>query len=68
MELLDNLHKEGATICMVTHDPRFARHADRAIHLFDGQIIEEIEALKRAQEEMAEAEAAFEEAIEHDNN
>jgi putative ABC transport system ATP-binding protein len=55
MELLNNLHKEGATICMVTHDPRFARHAARTIHLFDGQIIEETEALRRAEEEMAEA-------------
>lgn len=66
MDLLDNLHNEGATICMVTHDPRFARHADRAIHLFDGQIIEETEALKRAQEEMAEAEEALGAAMEED--
>src|SRR6516162_9657090 len=36
MALLSELHKEGATICMVTHDPRFARHADRQVHLFDG--------------------------------
>jgi len=41
MELLKNLHREGATICMVTHDPRFARHADRNIHLFDGKIVAE---------------------------
>jgi putative ABC transport system ATP-binding protein len=41
MELLDHLHKEGATICMVTHDPRFSRHAQRTVHLFDGQIVEE---------------------------
>ncbi len=41
MELLRELHREGATICMVTHDPRYARHADRGIHLFDGQIVEE---------------------------
>ncbi len=41
MELLRNLHREGATICMVTHDPRYARHADRSIHLFDGRIVEE---------------------------
>jgi putative ABC transport system ATP-binding protein len=41
MELLRELHREGATICMVTHDPRFARHADRQIHLFDGRIVEE---------------------------
>jgi putative ABC transport system ATP-binding protein len=41
MGLLRELHREGATICMVTHDPRFARHADRQIHLFDGRIVEE---------------------------
>ena len=41
MELLADLHRSGATICMVTHDPRFARHADRTIHLFDGQIVDE---------------------------
>ena len=41
MELLRDLHREGATICMVTHDPRFARHADRIVHLFDGQVVEE---------------------------
>ncbi len=41
MELLHELHREGATICMVTHDPRFARHADRTIHLFDGRVVEE---------------------------
>lgn len=41
MELLAELHGNGATICMVTHDPRFARHADRSVHLFDGRIVEE---------------------------
>ena len=41
MELLQNLHSDGATICMVTHDPRYARHADRSIHLFDGRVVEE---------------------------
>jgi putative ABC transport system ATP-binding protein len=41
MELLGDLHRSGATICMVTHDPRFARHADRTIHLFDGRIVDE---------------------------
>ena len=41
MELLRELHRGGATICMVTHDQRFARHADRTIHIFDGQIVEE---------------------------
>ena len=41
MDLLRELHREGATICMVTHDPRFARHADRTSHLFDGRVVEE---------------------------
>ncbi len=39
MELLTELHREGATIVMVTHDPRYARFADRDIHLFDGQVV-----------------------------
>jgi len=41
MDLLRGLHRAGATICMVTHDPRFARHADRTVHLFDGRVVEE---------------------------
>jgi len=41
MELMRDLHREGATICMVTHDPRYARHASRTIHLFDGRVVEE---------------------------
>ncbi len=41
MSLMRELHRGGATLCMVTHDPRFARHADRTIHLFDGRIVEE---------------------------
>ena len=41
MELLRELHRGGATICMVTHDPRYARYADRSIRLFDGRIVEE---------------------------
>src|SRR3982751_4093463 len=41
MELLRELHRAGATICMVTHDPRYAQHADRIVHLFDGLIVEE---------------------------
>src|SRR5438093_2716324 len=44
MDLLEELHRDAATICMVTHDPRFARHADRTIHLFDGRIVDEAEA------------------------
>ncbi|MBV9272931.1 MAG: ABC transporter ATP-binding protein [Verrucomicrobia bacterium] len=41
MDLLSDLHHSGATICMVTHDPRFAGYADRTVHLFDGQIVAE---------------------------
>ncbi|MGH9721858.1 MAG: ABC transporter ATP-binding protein [Bryobacteraceae bacterium] len=41
MQLLRELNREGATICMVTHDPRYAREAMRTVHLFDGQIVEE---------------------------
>jgi len=38
MQLLAGLHAEGATICMVTHDPRYAQHAGREVHLFDGHV------------------------------
>jgi len=41
MDLLRELHRSGATICMVTHDPRYARHADRSVHIFDGRVVEE---------------------------
>jgi putative ABC transport system ATP-binding protein len=41
MELLRDLHRSGSTICMVTHDARYARHADRAVHLFDGRVVED---------------------------
>ncbi len=44
MELLRELHRGGATICMVTHDPRYAAHADRGIHLFDGRVVDETSA------------------------
>jgi putative ABC transport system ATP-binding protein len=42
MDLLKELHDGGATICMVTHDPRYARHAERGIHLFDGRVVDHI--------------------------
>ena len=54
MELLRELHQAGATICMVTHDPRYARHADRSIHLFDGRVVEE-DGSKRAEKELEES-------------
>src|SRR5437867_2665736 len=41
MALLGQLHGEGATIGMVTHDPRFARHARRMVNLFDGRVVED---------------------------
>jgi putative ABC transport system ATP-binding protein len=50
MDLLRELHRNGSTICMVTHDPRFTRYAERTVHLFDGRIVSE--------EESAEAAAA----------
>jgi putative ABC transport system ATP-binding protein len=46
--LLNELHAEGATICMVTHDPRYAHVAERTVHLFDGAIVDEEDA-RRAQ-------------------
>ena len=51
MHLLADLHREGATICMVTHDPRFAKHAQREVHLFDGKVVSETE-LKKLEEEV----------------
>jgi len=45
MELLSELHRDGATVCMVTHDPRYARCADRSITLFDGRVVEETAAV-----------------------
>jgi len=39
MDLLSELHKTGSTICMVTHDPRYAQRASRTIHLFDGRVV-----------------------------
>lgn len=41
MDLLRELHRNGATICMVTHDPRYAAHADRSVNLFDGRVVDE---------------------------
>jgi len=41
MDLLRDLHQQGSTICMVTHDPRFSRYAQRTVHLFDGRVVDE---------------------------
>jgi putative ABC transport system ATP-binding protein len=54
MDLLRELHQGGATICMVTHDPRFTRYAQRTVHLFDGRIVEETHS-ERAEEELRES-------------
>ncbi len=49
MDLLKELHADGATICMVTHDPRYARYAERTLHLFDGQVVRD-EDTRKAEE------------------
>jgi len=41
MDLLRELNEGGATVCVVTHDPRYARHAARSISLFDGRVVDE---------------------------
>jgi cell division transport system ATP-binding protein len=53
MKLLDELHADGATICMVTHDPRFAECAKRRIAMFDGQVVDEesLEELRASEEQ-----------------
>jgi putative ABC transport system ATP-binding protein len=60
MELLSELHRDGATICMVTHDPRFARYAHRSVHLFDGKIVEDESGPERQQDAVALEERGFE--------
>ncbi len=55
MDLVKELHGEGATICMVTHDPRYAEYAERTIHLFDGRVVEDQQRPDRAIEELREA-------------
>jgi putative ABC transport system ATP-binding protein len=48
MELMKELHDEGATICMVTHDPRYSAVAERSVQLFDGQVVDETDAERAA--------------------
>ncbi len=58
MNLLRDLHRGGATICMVTHDPRYARYSERAVHLFDGRIVEDERGTRegdKAEEELRES-------------
>jgi putative ABC transport system ATP-binding protein len=40
LELLEEIHREGATIVMVTHDPELAARAQRNVHIIDGQVVE----------------------------
>jgi putative ABC transport system ATP-binding protein len=58
MDLMKELHDEGATICMVTHDPRYATVADRSVHLFDGQVVDEEDA-QRAEHAQELEESGF---------
>jgi putative ABC transport system ATP-binding protein len=58
MGLLRELHRAGSTICMVTHDPRFTRHAERAVHLFDGRVVEESKEGLEGADSAAEASGA----------
>lgn len=55
MGLLQELHRRGATICMVTHDPRYAEHAQRTVYLFDGQIVREEHQRPEAVRELEES-------------
>jgi putative ABC transport system ATP-binding protein len=52
MDLLHQLHSEGATICMVTHDPRYEDFADRSVHLFDGRVVEDTVTTGEKQQEV----------------
>ena len=54
MDLMKDLHEDGATICMVTHDPRYAEFSERTIHLFDGRIVED-QANEQVVEELRES-------------
>ena len=60
MALLSDLHRDGSTICMVTHDPRYADYANRRIHMFDGKIVDEatLEKLRAEEDERIAASAA----------
>ncbi len=57
MKLLADLHAQGATICMVTHDPRYAQYADRQVHMFDGRVVDE-DTAKRMKAEQAKSAVA----------
>jgi putative ABC transport system ATP-binding protein len=55
MNLLRELHREGSTICMVTHDPRYADYADRKVQLFDGRVVDESSLIDLSQRRAAKA-------------
>jgi putative ABC transport system ATP-binding protein len=55
MGLLRELHREGSTICTVTHDPRYADYADRKIQLFDGRVVDESTLVDLSQRRAAKA-------------
>ena len=55
MNLLRELHREGSTICMVTHDPRYADYADRKVQLFDGRVMDESKMIDLSQRRAATA-------------
>ena len=57
MKLLADLHAQGSTICMVTHDPRYAEYADRQVHMFDGRVVDE-DTAKRMKAELAKTAVA----------
>ena len=57
MKLLAHLHAQGSTICMVTHDPRYAEYADRQVHMFDGRVVDE-DTAKRMKAEQAKTAVA----------
>jgi putative ABC transport system ATP-binding protein len=59
MTLMRELHEGGATICMVTHDPRFARHAKRTVHLFDGRVVEDEAGDRQREDERKLTESGF---------
>ncbi|HEU4594979.1 MAG TPA: hypothetical protein VFS10_07395 [Pyrinomonadaceae bacterium] len=54
MQLLRELNESGTTVCMVTHDPRYALYANRTIHLFDGCIVKNVCSAEEAVEERPE--------------
>jgi len=54
LQLLDQLHQEGATICMVTHDPASAKRAERCLEMFDGQLIKDIAVEKNSENQPIE--------------